>query len=287
MNKVNYYETNTQGRDLIVGDLHGCLEDLLLAMKALNFNESVDRMFSVGDLVDRGPNSFECAELIYRPWFHATRGNHEDMMILSVLRNDSHTTRLWQENGGHWIYKTGTWEQLYPLDVLTKIAKGLDALPLVIVVGEGESRFNIVHAEFYRRGFSTPGFQPVLSPVGDKDIDTWTFSSAEETNLMWGRNLIRGVPSIDNDPQKELSQTFVGHTPVFQLVRCFKHIYIDIGCVYHYMGKPRDSQALAIACPQEQVVYSWSPAWKKLTSTPFAEIPTIQDLINKAKTGTL
>lgn len=286
MNKVNYFETNTTGRDFIVGDLHGCFEDLLLAMKALNFNESIDRMFSVGDLIDRGPYSFECAELIYKPWFHAVRGNHEDMMIGSVIQGDSHTTRLWLENGGDWIYIPHTWKQQFTHEQLTKVAKGLDALPLVIVVGEGGNRFNIVHAEFYRTGAASIGFQRPLLPVGDDDIDKWTFSPLEEEKMMWGRNLIRRVPqSSESEIQINLSQTFVGHTPVFQLVRCFKHIYIDIGCVYHYMGEQRDRRALAIACPQDQVVHSWSPAWKKLTSTPFAEIPTIQDLINKAKTG--
>ena len=280
-NKVQYFEKNVSGRDYVTGDIHGCLEDLLLALKAIKFDENVDRLFSVGDLIDRGPNSYECAQLVDKPWFHATKGNHEDMMIASVLRNDGHMTKMWLSNGGQWIYQTGTWQQKYVNGELEALATKLNELPLVIVVGKGANRFNIVHAEFYRVGAAPLGFQPTLLNISNSDIDNWTFTPKEEERMLWGRNLIR-TTTFDPNPQLYLSPTFVGHTPLSRMLRCFQHYYIDTACVYHYVGTQKDTQALSFACPQERVVYSWSPAWKKLTSTPFAEIPMTESLINTA-----
>lgn len=38
-------------------------------------------MLSVGDLVDRGPDSIGCLKLLEAPWFHAVMGNHEQLLL--------------------------------------------------------------------------------------------------------------------------------------------------------------------------------------------------------------
>ncbi len=45
---------NTNGRDFVVGDLHGSISQLESAMDEIKFDKRVDRMLSVGDLVDKG-----------------------------------------------------------------------------------------------------------------------------------------------------------------------------------------------------------------------------------------
>lgn len=278
MNKVKRFKSNTKGRDLVVGDLHGCCEDLLLALKAIKFNMKIDRLFSVGDLIDRGPDSFECAELIYKPWFHAVQGNHEDLMIKSVLHNDEHATDIWLNNGGMWIYDDGTYKMRYTKKQLNKLATDLNELPYVIVVGEGEKRFNIVHAEFIRFERN--------DNVSDDDIDSWTFHQPEEYSMLWGRALLGEAAYDQGSPHEGLSQTYVGHTPTRQVLRCYQQMYIDTGCVYHYYRGgvyKNDTNMLAIACPSEEIVYRWSPAWKKLSKLSYAEIPSAQNLINKTK----
>ena len=59
MNKLQRFELNTAGRDFGVGDIHGYFTKLQAALDAIGFNPAVDRLFSVGDLVDRGPESAE------------------------------------------------------------------------------------------------------------------------------------------------------------------------------------------------------------------------------------
>ena len=50
---------NPCGRDLVVGDVHGCFRTLDRALTELRFDTDSDRLFGVGDLVDRGPHSAE------------------------------------------------------------------------------------------------------------------------------------------------------------------------------------------------------------------------------------
>ena len=104
LNKV--LEKNLVGRDFIIGDLHGCLSQLNELLAHVGFNPTTDRLFSVGDLIDRGPDSFGCFQLLNQPWFHAVRGNHEEMacMAMSSNREESMGGKfLWSRNGGQWI----------------------------------------------------------------------------------------------------------------------------------------------------------------------------------------
>lgn len=73
---------NKRGRDWFVGDVHGQLEMLTHALKAANFDGTVDRLIGVGDLVDRGWQSFDVLKLFATmPWAHCVLGNHEVMAL--------------------------------------------------------------------------------------------------------------------------------------------------------------------------------------------------------------
>ncbi|WP_261986408.1 metallophosphoesterase, partial [Enterococcus faecium] len=52
---VKHFGPNSIGRDFAVGDIHGCFSRLNSALNTIEFDPSKDRLFSVGDLVDRGP----------------------------------------------------------------------------------------------------------------------------------------------------------------------------------------------------------------------------------------
>ena len=81
MSLVQRFAQNTWGRDFVVGDVHGCFDYLRAVLEHVQFDEVSDRLFCVGDLVDRGPQSEEAIDWIAKPWFHAVRGNHEQMAI--------------------------------------------------------------------------------------------------------------------------------------------------------------------------------------------------------------
>ena len=91
-NKIARHEANTRGRDFIVGDLHGCVDYLNTLMRHAGFDPSSDRLFSVGDLVDRGPDSPGALELLEQPSFYPVMGNH-DAMLLAVLMQQDESVR--------------------------------------------------------------------------------------------------------------------------------------------------------------------------------------------------
>lgn len=67
MSKLKHFTVNTAGRDFAVGDIHGHFTRLQVALDAVSFDPAVDRLFSVGDLVDRGPESEQVLEWLAKP----------------------------------------------------------------------------------------------------------------------------------------------------------------------------------------------------------------------------
>lgn len=72
---------NENGRDFIVGDIHGAFDLVVEAMKKVSFNRSTDRIISVGDLIDRGPQSARVIRFLESPYVFAVRGNHEQNLL--------------------------------------------------------------------------------------------------------------------------------------------------------------------------------------------------------------
>ncbi|WP_180810645.1 metallophosphoesterase, partial [Klebsiella pneumoniae] len=86
----------------LMGDLHGCFALLMNRLRQLRFDPWADLLISVGDLIDRGPQSADCLGLLRCRWFRAIRGNHEQMALEALESGDM---RLWQMNGGDWYVK--------------------------------------------------------------------------------------------------------------------------------------------------------------------------------------
>ncbi|STE85716.1 serine/threonine protein phosphatase 1 [Escherichia coli] len=63
------------------GDIHGCLEQLRRKLWHCRFDPWRDLLISVGDVIDRGPQSLRCLQLLEQHWVCAVRGNHEQMAM--------------------------------------------------------------------------------------------------------------------------------------------------------------------------------------------------------------
>lgn len=104
---IQTVEANTRGRDFVVGDIHGWLGPLQAELDAVCFDPGVDRLFSVGDLIDRGPDSEQCLLLTREPWFFAVRGNHEQILFNWLSDPTSINTDDWLHYGGRAWLDTG------------------------------------------------------------------------------------------------------------------------------------------------------------------------------------
>ena len=133
------FARNTAGRDFAVGDIHGCFSDLQRALDAIGFDPAVDRLFCVGDLVDRGPESDQVLAWLDRPWVHSICGNHDFLAWRSALGNPYPDVNHFA-NGGEWL------ELLSP-STRAEIGLRLQALPLALEVETSLGHVGLVHAD--------------------------------------------------------------------------------------------------------------------------------------------
>lgn len=95
------FSKNEKGRDFIIGDIHGCFSAVFAELIEIEFDDTKDRLFSVGDLVDRGAESSDALDWLAKPWFHAVMGNHEQMAIMH--QKGEIDNQLYAINGGSWF----------------------------------------------------------------------------------------------------------------------------------------------------------------------------------------
>ena len=72
---------NATSRTVIVGDVHGCLDELRGLLDDLDFDPGRDALVSVGDLVGKGPAGAEVVRWFREGGHRAVRGNHEDKVL--------------------------------------------------------------------------------------------------------------------------------------------------------------------------------------------------------------
>ena len=246
---------NIRGRDFIVGDLHGCFDLFQKALDRVDFNPDKDRVFSVGDLADRGPYSLECLRLLNEPWFHAVCGNHEQMLIdyafpvVMPYATNVSADRFFL-NGGHWVKSLTSkenaelWNELIP-----RVAK----LPYIITVGNGDTVFHVAHAELMTgspevssatlRRLATAGTTSDDRILTDDELTEGTLATMTDA-LVWGRRVLGaskpkrasametmlGPLLVSRQPwHPGLSLTYVGHTVVKKMRLHASHLFIDRG----------------------------------------------------------
>lgn len=79
----------------VIGDIHSCYNKLIACLISVNFDYNNDRLIQLGDVVDRGPNSYECVEeLLKIKNLVAIRGNHDDEFFKGL---NSGIFSLWKQ----------------------------------------------------------------------------------------------------------------------------------------------------------------------------------------------
>ena len=213
MNYVQRFERNATGRDFVVGDIHGCFDQLEVELARVHFSPAKDRLFSVGDLVDRGPRSEDAIDWIAKPWFHAVRGNHEQMAV--GVAAGKHDLGNYFANGGGWFLALDESRQQL-------VAKVLDTLPVCIEVDTARGPVGIIHAEI--EGNDWAAFLDALesAPSNNKRRDLLE-------QALWARDRIRYG---DQSEVAGLYRLYVGHTPVKHEAVLGNVHYIDTGAVF-------------------------------------------------------
>lgn len=201
-------------RHFVVGDLHGMYDAFLKLLQMINYNPQTDIIYSVGDLIDRGPKSYELVDWFSGPNRHAIIGNHELMAV------DPGSMSLWLQNGG-----LATQTSLINHGVTTDWLKGeISNMPWFIDVGDDgeEHAFRIVHAEI-PAAWSEEEFQQVINDAPDCfDI--------KFNNMLWGR-LTHSLYTIgyiaEFHPNRSGRNIFVGHSSMKEVTTIGDMTYLD------------------------------------------------------------
>lgn len=233
---INAFEPNALGRDFIIGDLHGCYGLFQAHLDHVEFDPAKDRIFSVGDLIDRGPDSFKCLQLLDEPWFHAVYANHEDLMCYFLGTKDD------PYNYGHWWYRNGgNWyDNCDDTRFLVKdLAKKAVELPRLITV---KGQFHVIHAEVFSDVELTD--EDLANPECANTV-LMTRSADGECGI-WGRELFMELYAREHNQtvldhvrksleqyhwaiQTKCSPIFSGHTIVTNPAQIGQCINIDTG----------------------------------------------------------
>ncbi|KAI9832162.1 MAG: hypothetical protein M1819_004513 [Sarea resinae] len=79
-------------RLVIVGDVHGCKDELLKLLDKVSFKPVKDHLILTGDMIAKGPDSSGVIDLARELGASCVRGNHEDRVLLA--HHDVHSKHL-------------------------------------------------------------------------------------------------------------------------------------------------------------------------------------------------
>jgi serine/threonine protein phosphatase 1 len=210
---------NRLGKDYVIGDVHGAFTTVLAAMKEANFNTDCDRLLSVGDLIDRGVDSWRMVKFLGLHYVLAVIGNHEDMLFelyKNGVPDEAIVAYMARHNGFGW------WLSM-PDEMRADILRAICTMPTVIELETPRGLVGLVHGDV---------------PAG---MDWQTFVREVEAEnpdvlqvALWGRDRIH---SNNQDGVQGVGRVFVGHTPQWNGVQRFGNVYaIDTGAIFGETG---------------------------------------------------
>jgi len=245
--------------DFVVGDIQGCHDSLQALLNKVDFNPTHDRLYCVGDLVNRGPKSLETLELLHSLGDSAkiVLGNH-DLHLISChyqLRNlkqcDTAQSVLDSADADFWI----NWLRqqplmiyepekdfiichagLYPswsidqgLTLSNKFSNALKSDKYLILLekiyGNKPEKFSQDYSKYKKLRFTVNAFTRMRYCYADERLEfsCKTFPTDELALSPWF-TLQRNIPTT--------TRTIFGHWSSLGLYHFNNAICIDTGCVW-------------------------------------------------------
>ncbi|MBP1848254.1 serine/threonine protein phosphatase 1 [Rhizobium petrolearium] len=184
-----------------IGDIHGCLRELVDMLGHVEEQEASGHVVFVGDYIDRGPDSRGVLDLVMAGprkdgWRWTTlKGNHEDMMV-RACRYGGRQKAIWVENGGH--QTLASFGGTVPDDVI----KWCAALPAIHV----DDHRIFVHA----------GVDETMPLDRQREHDLlWKRFPEDYTADFWGRHVCHGHTPFSGNPRTVGNRTNIDSGCVF------------------------------------------------------------------------
>ncbi|RDW72493.1 putative serine/threonine-protein phosphatase [Aspergillus mulundensis] len=196
-------------RLVVVGDVHGCKEELEKLLDKVSFDQKRDHLIFVGDLINKGPDSLGVVDIARGYNASCVRGNHEDRVL--VLRHDMLEANITDDS----------WDIAHPESVkFRELARALsaeqadwlDACPVVLNVGPVANMGQVVVVH----GGLVPGVdldqQDPYSVMNMKTVDLPTHmpSSSDEKGKKWTK-LFNKHQSLSMQTKNGVMTVIYGH----------------------------------------------------------------------------
>lgn len=190
---IRSFDLNLTGRDFVVGDIHGQFSKLEKALTHYGFSPKLgDRLFHVGDLVDRGHESFRALDWLDKPWVYSIRGNHEQMLIDNA-KGELSDHVVYYNGGGWFLDLEPQFQKIY--------ADRFSQLPFAFEIQSPHGLIVMVHA--------------------DIELNSWAeakelYQTSEDARdylhhtMLWSRERIKG--NLPIEPVEDVYQLVCGHT---------------------------------------------------------------------------
>jgi len=207
--RINYHQhfsVNEKGTDYFIGDVHGHYDVLMKSLACAGFNaDNGDRVFSVGDLINRGDKSAECLHLLLEPWFFAVMGNHEDMLLDLRVNPELIDTLL--NIGGQWLLQLENTDKQLTFFMAIVYAK----MHLAITIETPYGNIGLTHAQ------APDDWHDIIHSDLPDDQQDLLFWSSEKFNRP--KSLEQAISNID--------LTVHGHTNSQNVVVKQNQVWID------------------------------------------------------------
>lgn len=199
----------------VISDLHGEYDLFLKLLQEISFDKTNDKLYILGDVIDRGSQSIEILQHVYnnQDSIVLLKGNHEEMMVDCLLNHDYY---MWFYNGGGSTYQQ--YSQL-PENTQIKLFYFVKGLPYLLRIEVEDRVFILAHAGV------------------EADENGQIYVNQDIEYLLWARDEFLYDTDIVND-----MTVIVGHTPTPMILghkkdtiwhsRCGKKICIDCGSVF-------------------------------------------------------
>lgn len=223
-------------RDIIIGDVHGCSDELNLLIKRVKPTH-FDKVYFLGDLIDKGPNVNGVFDLILnlsdKTLVQSVLGNHEEKLI-RFLRNTASKRNFYMKDMAQTMKSL---VQLEPLHLAF-----IRDMPVVITLSsDWWSRAVLVHGG-------------IIPNTELRELENKTLDKIKDKNLIKLANKLIRVRHIDKDTKKmvslerttdndifwaklyngEFGHVYYGHSPQYGNLN-YRFDYatgLDNGCVF-------------------------------------------------------
>ena len=184
----------------IVGDIHGCFDELMSLLKKIDYDKSKHRLILAGDVIARGPYSLKVLEWIRENSIEVVLGNNEYEFLHSVETRTfiSRSIKNLAQEMGEKVNQWADWMRTWPIYI-------------------EEDGFLVVHAGL------VPNKHPKDTDMMDLiHIRTWDHGKASSGT--------QGIPWHDLYEDEKL--VVYGHWAMQGLKIKENSIGLDSGCVY-------------------------------------------------------